>query len=104
VVALLEAEVVQANLKRAVVGAQVRVEGGEVAQVLVHAQLLIAVLRGGGLDPADAISVLDVMASGKVEGDLDIDPEVDAVGLIFGVRGRAPIDRDDDVRRRGCRG
>ena len=103
-VALLEAEVVQANLKRAVVGAQVRVEGGKVAQVLVHAQLLIAVLRGGGLDPADTVSVLDVVAPGKVEGDLDIDPEVDAVGLILGVRGWASVDSDDDVRWRGCRG
>ena len=45
VVALLEAEVVQANLKRAVVGAQVRIQGGEVAQGGV-AQLLLAAVRG----------------------------------------------------------
>ena len=46
------------------------------------------------LIPADAISIDDVVASGKVEGDLDIDPEVDAVGLILGVRGRASVDGD----------
>ena len=44
--------------------------------------------------PADAISFDDVVASGKVEGHLDIDPEVDAVGLILGVRGRASVDGD----------
>ena len=68
-VALLEAEVVQANLKRAVVGAQVRVQGGKVAQGGV-AQLLLAAVRGVDLvhvDPADAISFDDVVASGKVE-------------------------------------
>ena len=69
VVALLEAEVVQANLVRAVVGTQVRVQGGEVAQGGV-AQLLLAAVSGADLvdiDPADAISFDDVVASGKVE-------------------------------------